>query len=69
MGIGNQCLSMIVSEAKRLKCSHMFLTVNKDNKVAIGAYEKWGFTMQKEVVTDIGEGFVMDDYLMSKPVL
>jgi hypothetical protein len=28
-----------------------------------------GFVVEEEVVTDIGGGFVMDDYRMSRPVI
>ena len=40
------------------------LTVNKQNSNSIAAYEKWGFKTIDSVVTDIGSGFVMDDYIM-----
>ena len=46
----------------------VFLTVNKNNKRAIRAYEKNGFTITDSVITDIGNGFVMDDYIMECPV-
>lgn len=42
------------------------LTVNKGNTGAIKAYLKCGFTITGMQVTDIGGGFVMDDYLMEK---
>lgn len=40
------------------------LTVNKYNTNTINAYKKWGFEIIDAVVTDIGSGFVMDDYIM-----
>lgn len=40
------------------------LTVNKYNTNTIKAYEKWGFKTVDSVVTDIGSGFVMDDFIM-----
>ncbi len=40
------------------------LTVNKHNSGAIAVYQKWGFRTVESVRTDIGEGFVMDDYIM-----
>ncbi len=43
---------------------YVFLTVNKNNKRAIRAYEKNGFAIVASAVTDIGKGFVMDDYIM-----
>ena len=40
------------------------LTVNKNNLRTINAYKKWGFKTIDSVVTDIGNNFVMDDYIM-----
>lgn len=40
------------------------LTVNKYNTNTIKAYENWGFKTIDSVVTDIGSGYVMDDYIM-----
>ena len=44
----------------------MYLTVNKKNEMAIRAYKKHGFEIIDAVETDIGEGFIMDDYIMEK---
>lgn len=40
----------------------IWLTVNKHNVNSIAVYEKCGFRKIGEGVTDIGNGFVMDDY-------
>lgn len=40
------------------------LTVNKYNARAIRFYQKRGFKTTRDVVMDIGGGFVMDDYCM-----
>lgn len=40
------------------------LTVNKYNQNTIDAYLKYGFKIIDSVVSDIGNGFVMDDYIM-----
>jgi len=42
----------------------IILRVNKHNRVAIAAYERMGFANQGSIVSDIGSGFSMDDYLM-----
>ncbi|MCL1923847.1 MAG: GNAT family N-acetyltransferase [Propionibacteriaceae bacterium] len=42
------------------------LTVHKGNEQSIAVYERLGFTIVDDWVKDIGEGFVMDDYLMSR---
>lgn len=44
------------------------LHVNKYNAMALLAYEKMGFVNTESVITDIGKGFIMDDYLMVKPI-
>lgn len=40
----------------------VWLTVNKHNATAISVYEKRGFRRSGEGITDIGNGFVMDDF-------
>lgn len=40
----------------------VWLTVNKHNATAISVYEKRGFCRIGEGITDIGNGFVMDDF-------
>lgn len=47
----------------------IYLTVNKHNDNAINVYLKRGFENVKSQVTDIGEGFVMDDYIMEKQIV
>lgn len=46
----------------------MYLTVNKHNELGIRAYLAKGFETIDSVETDIGNGFVMDDYIMEKQV-
>ena len=41
----------------------IILNVNKANN-AKNVYESQGFTVRKELVLDIGGGYVMDDYIM-----
>ncbi len=47
----------------------LYLTVNKHNELGIRAYKGKGFKNIDAVKTDIGSGFVMDDYIMEKEVL
>lgn len=46
----------------------MYLTVNKHNELGIRAYVAKGFETIDAVETDIGSGFIMDDYIMEKAV-
>jgi ribosomal protein S18 acetylase RimI-like enzyme len=54
--------------ARERGCSRLVLAVNKNNRDAIAAYLKHGFRVADAVVKDIGGGYVMDDYIMVKPV-
>ena len=46
----------------------IWLTVNKGNTGAVEVYQRLGFVIEREEVTDIGNGYVMDDYVMRIPV-
>lgn len=46
----------------------MYLTVNKHNDLGVRAYLSKGFETIDSVETDIGQGFVMDDFIMEKKV-
>ena len=46
----------------------IWLTVNRHNSNTIAAYRKMGFETVREQVTEIGGDYVMDDYIMEKPV-
>lgn len=63
-GIGKEAFDFIKQFGIRNGYNKIRLTVNKYNKNTIDAYNKWGFKTIESVVTDIGDGFVMDDYIM-----
>ena len=63
-GIGHEGLNFLVAKCKAYGSDFINLTVNKNNLSSIVAYEKMGFEKYGEVVSDIGGGYVMDDYLM-----
>ena len=46
----------------------LYLTVNKHNELGIRTYTAKGFETIDAVETDIGSGFIMDDYIMEKVV-
>ena len=62
-GLGQEALGEVITAARRLEKKRVYLTVNKQNARAIRAYEKFGFVREKSLVTDIGGGFCMDDYV------
>lgn len=65
-GTGKAAMVFIVEKALEIQCDRIVLTVNKNNHRSIQAYSKMGFENKGALVTDIGGGFVMDDYLMVK---
>ena len=65
-GAAHAAYELAEREAGRLGLSRIRLTVNKGNDHAKEVYEHWGFETVESAVTDIGGGFVMDDYIMVK---
>jgi diamine N-acetyltransferase len=65
-GLGSQLLKHCEAEVRRLGARRLILAVNKRNARAIAAYRRNGFVIAESVVTDIGNGFVMDDFIMAK---
>ena len=64
-GTGKTLIDYIEQQALAFGDKALFLNVNKYNS-AIHFYQKIGFEIAKEEVIDIGNGFVMDDYVMEK---
>lgn len=64
-GLGKAAIEFVKAEAQNRGLSKIRLTVNKYNHNSIAAYLKMGFTKTRELVMDIGEGYVMDDYEMT----
>jgi diamine N-acetyltransferase len=65
-GIGSMVLRHVEEEARRRGLSRVVLGVNRFNEKAIRAYRRNGFAIREELKTDIGGGFVMDDFIMEK---
>lgn len=66
-GIGKELINFIANQAKLRHQKSLILNVNKKNS-AIRFYESIGFTISYEEVIDIGNGYVMDDYVMEKAI-
>ncbi|MCL2022390.1 MAG: GNAT family N-acetyltransferase [Betaproteobacteria bacterium] len=63
-GVGGALIRHVTERARKLTYPGMTLAVNKHNEKAIAAYMKLGFTVREARETDIGHGFVMDDYIL-----
>jgi ribosomal protein S18 acetylase RimI-like enzyme len=68
LGIGKICLNNVVEYAKTQKAREVILYVNRNNEKGLRAYKSYGFTILKEVDTDFGNGYVLNDYKMGLAV-
>jgi GNAT superfamily N-acetyltransferase len=62
-GLGKWLLYDVISRVKTEGGRALQLNVNRHNK-ARGFYENMGFSLLKEELLDIGNGYFMDDYVM-----
>ena len=62
-GIGKQVIDYIKDKVVLSNNLALFLNVNKFNK-AKDFYQKYGFQIIKDEVIDIGNNYIMDDYVM-----
>ena len=65
-GYGGRMLAHVEDEARRRGLGAVRLNVSRRNLKSIAAYRKSAYAVVDSVVTDIGRGFVMDDYIMEK---
>lgn len=66
-GVGKFLLQQVANQVKDRGAHTLELDVNRFNKAKY-FYEKQGFSVWKEKKTDIGSGYIMDDYVMRKPL-
>lgn len=67
-GISSRVFDFLEDYCKNNKLKSIWLTVNKNNDRAVAVYKKRGFRITREQVTDIGDGFVMDDFIFEKTI-
>lgn len=65
-GISSQLFDWLEGLALDAGRNRLHLHVNRDNLKAIKVYQHKGFSVVQSAVSDIGGGFVMDDYYMEK---
>ena len=65
-GYASQSLKRLFDISRERNLNMVWLTVNKHNEHTIQVYEHMGFAKARTQVADIGNGFVMDDYIMEK---
>lgn len=67
-GLARAAFAYIESQCRFMDLPRIRLTVNRGNTHAMEIYRKIGFSIERTQVVDIGGGFVMDDFVMEKPV-
>jgi GNAT superfamily N-acetyltransferase len=65
-GFGRLALEQVQDLAKNWGAKRICLQVNKGNTASIQTYYRLGFVKSNQLRQDIGQGFVMDDYLLIK---
>ena len=63
-----KCVTAKLCQSLSQTVDHIGLNVKSDNETAIAMYKKLGFENRGSIVQDIGDGFVMDDYIMEKGI-
>ena len=66
LGIGTKMFELAEKLAEEHGKDALMLHVNKYNATSIAVYKKRGFVKRCDLVTDIGGGFAMDDYVLVK---
>ena len=67
-GIGRMLIDFALERAREAGDSAIYLNVIKYNRYAIAFYQRTGFFLAKEEVIDIGNGFIMDDFVFEKTI-
>lgn len=63
-GISSKLFQQAVEFAKAHKLQAIYLTCNKYNQHSMDVYQHKGFNIIDAQVTDIGQGYIMDDYVL-----
>lgn len=64
-GLAGRMVGAVCAYARRRGRDRVWLTVNRRNLRSIDAYRHMGFEIERPLVTEIGGGYKMDDYVMA----
>jgi diamine N-acetyltransferase len=67
-GLGSLLLRHVEEVARGRGLGKVVLGVNRFNEKAIRVYQRNGYRIREPLKTEIGGGFVMDDWIMEKPL-
>lgn len=65
-GLGKMALEFIINHEISKEANQIWLMVNKKSADTIKTYERFGFKCRKEVQSDIGKGYIIDECVMVK---
>lgn len=68
MGLAREAFAFLDGFARERSCGAVWLTVHKYNERAKAVYAKAGFALVDGIVMEIGNGYVMDDYVFERKV-
>ncbi|EDY17519.1 GCN5-related N-acetyltransferase [Chthoniobacter flavus Ellin428] len=68
LGFGQQLLERVHALAAERGAGAVWLQVNKQNARALRAYERAGYAVERSTVFDIGGGYVMDDFILTRAI-
>ena len=63
--LASHALNYLINICKERSLKKIWLTCNKYNDNTLAVYNHLGFKVTDEQVADIGNGFVMDDYILT----
>lgn len=63
-GISSKLFDQALQQARKENLSAIYLTCNKFNEHSLAVYTHKGFHQIDAVQSDIGHGFIMDDYIL-----
>ena len=64
-GLGQKLMDYVILKAKNKQEKAVYLNVNRNNS-ALHFYEKNGFKIIKSEDIEIGNGYLMEDFVMEK---
>lgn len=67
-GVGTALVDHVADVARADGCARLVLNVNRRNDASIRWYERRGFVVRGRGDFPIGNGFVMEDFIMEKPL-
>lgn len=66
LGYGTRAMDFILERSNNLKIKKIILTVNRENEKTIKLYNKYGFSVTKELVNQFENGHTILDYEMTR---